>query len=113
MNEHTPGPWYYDGCVQIVEVERPHMRVAFLPSDHAEHASSKPNGRLIAAAPELLEALSAARAVLESLDHPMNGLDGLTFRHNGAPIGAIIDAAMAKATGSDPAVSSALCEKSE
>lgn len=54
---HTPGPWSFDGCVQIVEVERPHMRVAFLPSDHSEYAASQANGRLIAGAPDLLEAL--------------------------------------------------------
>ncbi len=57
--KHTPGPWHYDGLVQIVEAARPHMRVAFLPSDHDEYASSKPNGRLIAAAPDLLAALAA------------------------------------------------------
>ena len=53
----TPGPWHFDGLVQIVEVARPHMRVAFLPSDHAEYASSEANGYLIAAAPDLLKAL--------------------------------------------------------
>lgn len=57
MTEHTAAPWHFDGLVQIVEAARPHMRVAFLPSDHAEYASSKPNGHLIAAAPDLLAAL--------------------------------------------------------
>lgn len=57
MTEHTPGPWIFDGLCQIVEAERPHMRVCFLPSDHHEYASSKPNGHLIAAAPDMLEAV--------------------------------------------------------
>lgn len=57
MSDHTPAPWGFDGVCQIVEVERPHMRICFLPSDHAEYASSKPNGYLIAAAPDLLEAI--------------------------------------------------------
>lgn len=57
MSEHTPGPWFYDELVQICEVDRPYMRVAFLPSDHERYASSKANGRLIAAAPDLLAAL--------------------------------------------------------
>ena len=54
---YTTGPWEFDGRCQIVEAARPHMRVAFLPSDHAEYASSEANARLIAAAPELLEEL--------------------------------------------------------
>lgn len=56
----TPGPWEYDHGAQIVEGAKPHMRVAFLPSDHAEYACSKPNAHLIASAPELYEALAAA-----------------------------------------------------
>jgi len=54
---HTPGPWIFDEGCQIVEVARPHMRVCFLPSDHAKYASSEPNGYLIAAAPEMFQAL--------------------------------------------------------
>lgn len=65
VSEHTPGPWHFDGVCQIVEVERPHMRVCFLPSDHAEYASSKANGRLISAAPDMLAALKAVVAVAD------------------------------------------------
>ena len=60
MSEHAPGPWFFDGVCQIVEAARPHMRICFLPSDHAEYASSKPNARLIAAAPDMLAALKEA-----------------------------------------------------
>jgi len=63
---HTPGPWEYDGGAQIVEVARPHMRICFLPSDHADYASSEHNGRLIAAAPDLLRALQNISAGLNS-----------------------------------------------
>lgn len=57
LTAHTPGPWEYDGFGEITEVARPYMRVCFLPSDHEKYASSKPNGYLIAAAPELLATL--------------------------------------------------------
>lgn len=93
MAEHTPGPWLYDGCVQIVEAERPHMRICFLPSDHDEYASSKANARLIAAAPDLLEALIAISDQLERI--------GDTRPHKD---GQFIDdarAAIAKATGDE------------
>lgn len=61
----TPGPWEWDGCAQIVEAARPHMRVAFLPSDGLSYASGEPTARLIAAAPQMYEALANA---LQSLD---------------------------------------------
>lgn len=65
---HTPGPWEFDGVCQIFEAKRTYMRVAFLPSDHAEYASSKANGRLIAAAPELVSALEDAEAVMSIVE---------------------------------------------
>lgn len=65
---HTRGPWHFDGLCQIVEAARPHMRVCFLPSDHAEYSSSVPNGYLIAAAPDLLEALKATLEEIERVE---------------------------------------------
>lgn len=53
LAEATKGPWEFDGVCQIVEAARPHMRVCFLPSDHAEYATSEPNGELIALTPDL------------------------------------------------------------
>lgn len=55
ITRHTPGPWHYDGGAQIVHGTETHIRVAFLPSDHYKYDCSKANGRLIAAAPDLLE----------------------------------------------------------
>lgn len=64
--KHTPGPWEFIEPVQIVESARPHMRIAFLPSNHHEIPSARANGRLIAAAPEMLRALKAALPKLGS-----------------------------------------------
>lgn len=72
---HTPGPWHYDGLAQIVEWERPHMRIAFLPSDHLEYASSPANARLIAAAPDLLAALLAAKDFIGNGYQPPDLID--------------------------------------
>ena len=61
---HTPGPWTFpeDSFSEIVEAARPHMRIAFLPSDWSKYASSEANARLIAAAPDML-------AALKNIDH--------------------------------------------
>lgn len=56
----TPGPWEWDGCAQIVEAARPHMRVAFLPSDAQNYACGEPNAHLITAAPDMYNALLGA-----------------------------------------------------
>lgn len=61
MDEHTTGPWEFDGVCQITEVARPHMRVCFLPSDHHRYAASEANGCLIAAAPDMKAALIAVQ----------------------------------------------------
>lgn len=92
---HTPGPWVFDGICQIVEGERPHMRICFLPSDHHEYASSKPNAHLIAAAPELLEALKIARECVAYCRRAHKDAQSGT----GFPVEIILDAAIAKATG--------------
>ena len=54
--QHTPGPWTIAGretALKVVEARRSWMRVCFLTSDGPCEA----NARLIAAAPDLLEAL--------------------------------------------------------
>jgi hypothetical protein len=58
----------FDGASQVVEAARPHMRICFLPSDHHEYASSKPNARLIAAAPDLLTALRELTAMADKFE---------------------------------------------
>lgn len=51
--KHTPGPWEFDGPPHnIIVWSSPNNRVCFLTSDGPTEA----NGRLIAAAPDLLAA---------------------------------------------------------
>jgi hypothetical protein len=62
MSKHTPGPWsFYDDSnngktnrVEIVAIGKTVARIY-----HSVPAEDLPNARLIAAAPELLEALNA------------------------------------------------------
>ena len=66
MAKHTPGPWDYDmGDFSIYQVETSDV-VAELFSDHSR-AEQEANARLVAAAPELLEALKMAVHVLAEL----------------------------------------------
>lgn len=68
MNKHTPGPWSlsYDDRpdmewnIHVVQADATHLTVCFMTSD----GPSEANAKLIAAAPELLEAARKAEAVL-------------------------------------------------
>lgn len=94
--QHTPGPWDYDGYV-IDENDRVIADVFINDDENWQERNS--NGRLIAAAPELLDAL---KELVESagwlfysihrgtMDKPMRGWPDLTRAR----------AAIAKATGS-------------
>lgn len=56
MSNHTPGPWEFDGSCIITD----EFCIAVIEDDGGYEAPSEqraPNGRLIAAAPELFEAL--------------------------------------------------------
>ena len=66
--KHTPGPWWadfdgentFDG-VEIQQVGRLHyVPVANVPVDYTDREEREANARLIAAAPDLLEALDEA-----------------------------------------------------
>ena len=104
--KHTPGPWKADLCLEgwgIHEVQRAdgagiarlaEMQTAFAPDDKEGIA----NALLIAAAPDLLEALRAARRAMQEAE--VAWCDGTPS----APVellNAISDAqaAIAKATG--------------
>lgn len=75
---HTPGPWFYDvdgpGWDLHVTAGAPYYirgakSVAFWSrsaADRAGHAERSANARLIAAAPDLLAALTAAAVVMEA-----------------------------------------------
>lgn len=70
MSAHTPGPWRVGITGHAVyQVNEPELRVA-LCSDLEENGGrsvEKANARLIAAAPDLLEALELAVGCLENL----------------------------------------------
>ena len=56
MSKHTPGPWATDGGDTVVAMGNQIVVTAPAP-DGASREEMKANARLIAAAPELLEAL--------------------------------------------------------
>lgn len=67
MSKHTPGPWktrngFQDGSIEIFRPNKA-IKKPFYPTEiavvEAEEKEGKANARLIAAAPELLEALMA------------------------------------------------------
>lgn len=90
--KHTPGPWTVEQCEQfpslakIVGPQRVELELSAFALSEQEEMS---NARLIAAAPEMLEAL---RAVAKT--------DGVRdLKVGGVSIQALIDAAIAKAEG--------------
>jgi hypothetical protein len=74
MTQHTPGPWMFctDSGGLVVETAYPgskqfliaQVKTRYPAGDGLHHA----NARLIAAAPDLLEALKEARSSLEDVD---------------------------------------------
>ena len=78
---HTPGPWR--AVLTYVHSVREDRRTITSVADcgltprRAEEAQA--NARLIAAAPELLEACKAALVELEGLDATFEGLDESTY----------------------------------
>jgi hypothetical protein len=87
--QHTPGPWHIDRYgkhPRAVWGATNALPVAIIHSDGTSSAANDANARLIAAAPELLEALCMV------LDDP-DALDGRPLTYECAR------AAIAKATG--------------
>ena len=86
MSGHTPGPWVYNGNT-VQSAGRHYSSTLIATTSMAPHfEQAKANARLIAAAPELLEALIDAQEAL--CDLPLM-----------APIVLKMRAAIAKATG--------------
>ena len=81
MSKHTPGPWHTAG-EQGVQIRSAKDQIAKVWTMRGNEW--KANARLIAAAPELLEALKLARSII---GHPDDAHTQM------------IDAAIAKATG--------------
>ena len=105
MSGHTPGPWTYDGTVAFSDrpdlpcvVDEYRLVVAQCWDDGHTDDECEANARLIAAAPELLEALEDAaeafRIVAEvAEDLRMEGLESFREREAAAR------AAIARARG--------------
>lgn len=92
--QHTPGPWYF-------EEEETSSDLLFSVYDNdgtriTESYISEASARLIAAAPELLEALEAL-ANLEVKGHTL--VDRLQFSSEGRALSDKITTALAKARG--------------
>jgi hypothetical protein len=90
MSKHTPEPWYADGRGVIwgADTGTPtgRMAIAQCRPNHRAH-----NARLIAAAPELLEAAAHAARILEYYLRDMSAGEKESLK--------FIRAAIAKATG--------------
>lgn len=96
---YTPGPWEAgihpaNANFRIIKPVLFGSRVTVLPECEGGHVALKSaaDARLIAAAPDLLEALIAARAELEAYEADATG-----ERYNNP----ILNAAIAKATGAN------------
>lgn len=66
MSKHTPGPWNwrFEGPTVIVEPIKATITILSGPEGYKE--TQEANARLIAAAPEMLEALKTARPAIET-----------------------------------------------
>lgn len=82
MNKHTPGPWHVvDGTFNTMIASDKGFYVTEVKQTGMGHAV-EPNARLIASAPDLLDALRAARycvvnaAVLRRIDAAISNATG-------------------------------------
>ena len=82
--KHTPGPWIIGNPTEIHDVDGTRIVMCCQTSDDVTDDASEANARLIAAAPELLEAL---KGVVRVADRATDEFDAAR-------------AAIAKATGS-------------
>ena len=69
MSKHTPGPWNYKSPLEVVGSDGTTIKLIGLT--HAQYETDEANARLIAAAPELLEALQLLSASLP-LNHKVD-----------------------------------------
>jgi hypothetical protein len=100
-SKHTPGPWFgrpHHNPVGICGCDEVGLQIAFITSASEERRDEfKANARLIAAAPDLLEALQAA--VASGIIPKTSAADGGAARHSEqVRIADMCRAAIAKAT---------------
>lgn len=90
MSKHTPGPWKQHLVDETLIVASDRTTVASTSIDYDKAETAEANARLIAAAPELLEALKIARDYI--------GANLGTYAQAGADFDKV-SAAIAKAEG--------------
>ena len=100
MSKHTPGPWTFDNEIGLIRTDTPPYGEWDVAKVNIVRAEAKANARLIAAAPDLLEALESAWLWMENqADGQSKGghatFDLLMLREQRD----IARAAIAKATG--------------
>jgi len=107
MSEHTPGPWYYAFGAVWKDPDAKTFRIAKMDRDTPETwpPERDANARLIAAAPELLEALKELVRWMDVNNHshtPKGGAGPLTY--GGDEYSVVTDARQAvdKATKGTP-----------
>jgi len=110
QGKHTPGPWKVDSG-EALKVRNNSGSIATIMQTHLTGRRSNDetmaNARLIAAAPDMLEALSIARAEIVALERDMETLlrgdfvKGRTHEETGDPL-LVVEAAIARATGEKP-----------
>ena len=70
---HTPGPWRIAGDGDHEEIElccvesATHDAIAIVADAHTDHGDPLPNARLIAAAPDLLDAAKQMQGLMDNL----------------------------------------------
>lgn len=78
FEKFTPGPWSMDSTGSVVNASGGYVAEAFdgLPGSDTDQEIASANARLVAAAPELFEALRelvAIRTIKDKLEEPNNG----------------------------------------
>lgn len=91
MSEHTPGPWWIDGACVVGEA-------GLIVQQAAAYDAAHDDLRLIAAAPELLEALIQAQSLFQQINRD----DGDEFKNLSCDGMDLLEPLITKATGAQP-----------
>ena len=91
MSKHTPGPWIFDNEIGFIRTDTPPYGEWDVAKVNIVRAEAKANARLIAAAPELLDALKLMRDAFLDTEGSHGTLEQTATD--------AADAAIAKATG--------------
>ena len=83
---HTPGPWVIDPCWDILgNTDDGNGMVCQITTDAVPRDEAEANARLIAAAPELLEALREATSALKGNGYGVEDLEAALAKAEGRP----------------------------